>query len=68
MKFCRPIFRSVFKVDGALALEVFTKFQEQFHPIAKKMIEKVCRFELQENSSNPCPQDLGIIPGLHPIV
>ena len=41
MKFCRPIFRSVFKVDGTLALEVFAKFKEQFHPIAKKMIEKV---------------------------
>jgi hypothetical protein len=55
MKFCRPIFRSVFKVDGALALGVFTKFQDQFHPIARKMIEKVCssRFEFQKNISNP---------------
>jgi len=40
MKFCRPIFRCVSKVDGALAVEVFTKFQAQFHPIARKMIEK----------------------------
>jgi Leukotriene A4 hydrolase, C-terminal len=41
MKFCRPIFRSVFKVDGLLAIGAFTRFKDQFHPIARKMIEKV---------------------------
>ena len=42
MKFCRPVFRAVGKVDRTLAVEVFEKDKEAFHPIAKKLIEKVC--------------------------
>jgi len=40
MKFCRPIFRLVNKVDKNLAVSVFTKAKDAFHPIARKLIEK----------------------------
>ncbi|KAJ7075001.1 peptidase family M1-domain-containing protein [Mycena belliarum] len=40
MKFCRPIFKAVFKVDSALALEVWAKNKDGFHPIAKRLINK----------------------------
>jgi len=42
MKFCRPIFKGVFKVDKALAVDTFSNSKEFFHPIARKQIEKVC--------------------------
>lgn len=42
MKFCRPIFRAVGRVDKELAVRVFTGKKDAFHPIAKKLIEKVC--------------------------
>lgn len=41
MKFCRDVFRDVYKVDQELAVSEFTKAKESFHPIARKMIEKV---------------------------
>lgn len=41
MKFCRPIFRALFKVDNKLAVDEFVKAKNAFHPIAKKLIEKV---------------------------
>jgi leukotriene-A4 hydrolase len=41
MKFCRPIFRSVGRVDNKLAKEVFGKSKDAFHPIARRLIEKV---------------------------
>jgi hypothetical protein len=41
MKFCRPIFKAVGQVDSALAKEVFEKSKEAFHPIARRLIEKV---------------------------
>jgi hypothetical protein len=41
MKFCRPIFKSVSEVDSALAKEVFSKSSSAFHPIARRLIEKV---------------------------
>ena len=41
MKFCRPIFKGVFKVDKALAVDTFSSSKEFFHPIAKRQIEKV---------------------------
>jgi leukotriene-A4 hydrolase len=44
MKFCRPIFRSVGKVNRDLAVEVFTAHKGAFHPIARKLIEKVRLF------------------------
>lgn len=43
MKFCRPVLRAVARVDHALAETYFTKARESFHPIARKLIEKVCQ-------------------------
>ncbi|KIK04477.1 hypothetical protein K443DRAFT_675932 [Laccaria amethystina LaAM-08-1] len=40
MKFCRPVFRDVRKVDADLAKRVFEPSKYAFHPIARKMIEK----------------------------
>ncbi|TFK38633.1 peptidase family M1-domain-containing protein [Crucibulum laeve] len=40
MKFCRPIFRAIGKVDKELALKTFSKSKTAFHPIARKLIEK----------------------------
>ena len=42
MKFCRPIFRSANKVDHEVAAKTFVKNKTSFHPIAQKLIEKVC--------------------------
>jgi leukotriene-A4 hydrolase len=41
MKFCRPIFREVYKVDEKLAVDTFTKSADAFHPIARNLIKKV---------------------------
>jgi len=41
MKFCRPVFHAVYKVDASLARETFEKHEMEFHPIARKMIAKV---------------------------
>ena len=41
MKFCRPVLRAVRKVDADLAKQVFEPSKYAFHPIARKMIEKV---------------------------
>jgi leukotriene-A4 hydrolase len=41
MKFCRPTFRAASKVNAALAKDYFSQSQEEFHPIARKLIEKV---------------------------
>jgi leukotriene-A4 hydrolase len=41
MKFCRPIFVSASKVDYDLAVKKFKAYQAAFHPIARKLIEKV---------------------------
>ncbi|KAG6829889.1 hypothetical protein H0H92_003022, partial [Tricholoma furcatifolium] len=40
MKFCRPTFRAVFKVDGSLAVEVWKRKKDAFHPIARRLIDK----------------------------
>ncbi|KAI0932947.1 hypothetical protein AcW1_000087 [Taiwanofungus camphoratus] len=40
MKFCRPVFRDVSRVDRALAVRYFTRSKEAFHPIARRLIEK----------------------------
>ncbi len=42
MKFCRPVFRAASKVDKELAKKTFVKNKTSFHPIAQKLIEKVC--------------------------
>jgi Leukotriene A4 hydrolase, C-terminal len=41
MKFCRPIFRAASRVNAGLAKESFAQSKEEFHPIARKLIEKV---------------------------
>ena len=41
MKFCRPIFRLVNKVDNKLAQETYKANKTSFHPIARKLIKKV---------------------------
>ena len=40
-KFCRPVFRSIAKVDKDLAVKYYEKHRAEFHPIARKLIEKV---------------------------
>lgn len=40
-KFCRPVFRSIANVDRGLAVKYFEKHKAEFHPIARKLIEKV---------------------------
>jgi leukotriene-A4 hydrolase len=42
MKFCRPTFRAASRVNAALAKEYFARSKDEFHPIARKLIEKVC--------------------------
>jgi len=39
-KFCRPVFRSIARVDRDLAVRYFEKHKAEFHPIARKLIEK----------------------------
>lgn len=41
MKYCRPIYRSLFKVNPTLARETFIKNKSFYHPIAAAMIEAV---------------------------
>ncbi|KAI8983283.1 peptidase family M1-domain-containing protein [Trametes punicea] len=41
MKFCRPTFRAIARVDRKLAVDVFTENKLSFHPIARRLIEKV---------------------------
>ena len=41
MKFCRPTFRAASRVNATLAKEYFARSKEEFHPIARKLIEKV---------------------------
>jgi leukotriene-A4 hydrolase len=41
MKFCRPTFRGAARVDSTLAKEYFVRSKAEFHPIARKLIEKV---------------------------
>lgn len=48
MKFCRPTFRAAARVDSTLAKEYFVRSKEEFHPIARKLIEKVrCEFRIR---------------------
>jgi len=42
MKFCRPIFRVAGRVNERLAHTIWENNKEGFHPIARKLIEKVC--------------------------
>ncbi|GAB1527857.1 Leucyl aminopeptidase yscIV [Rhizoctonia solani] len=40
MKFCRPTFRAIYKVDPTLAKSSFEAHKAEFHPIARRMIAK----------------------------
>jgi leukotriene-A4 hydrolase len=40
MKFVRPLFRSLNKVDRELALKTFEKNKDFYHPICRQMAEK----------------------------
>lgn len=40
MKFVRPLFRSLNKVDRDLALKTFEKNKDFYHPICRAMVEK----------------------------
>ena len=40
MKFVRPLFKSLNKVDRDLALKTFKKNKEFYHPICRQMVEK----------------------------
>jgi leukotriene-A4 hydrolase len=42
MKFCRPVFKAVAKVDIQVARSAFQEKEDEFHPIARKLIAKVC--------------------------
>jgi leukotriene-A4 hydrolase len=46
MKFCRTVFRGVWSVDKDLAVRSWKKAQEKFHPIARKLIDKVNKVRL----------------------
>ena len=41
MKFCRPTFRAASRINTTLAKQYFSQSKEEFHPIARKLIEKV---------------------------
>ena len=41
MKYCRPTFKAVFKVETELAKKTFLKHATEFHPIARQLIKKV---------------------------
>ena len=40
MKYVRPLFRGLNKVDRSLALKTFESNKEFYHPICKGMVEK----------------------------
>jgi leukotriene-A4 hydrolase len=40
MKFVRPLYRGLVKVDRQLAEETFEKYREFYHPICRGMVEK----------------------------
>lgn len=41
MKFCRSVFKGVWRVDKDLAVSAWEKAKTSFHPITRKLIEKV---------------------------
>jgi leukotriene-A4 hydrolase len=43
MKYCRPVYKAINKVDPELARKTFLESGVYFlHPIAREMIAKVC--------------------------
>ncbi|KAF9218882.1 zincin [Gyrodon lividus] len=57
MKFCRPLFRAVNRVDHGIAVTAFTSARTSFHPIAQKLIQK----ELGTAMDNPSDGSLDIV-------
>lgn len=55
MKFCRDIFRAVHEVDKKwnqhTAVNAYQKAKDSFHPIARRLIEKVRSLELLVQTS-----------------
>lgn len=45
MKFCRPVFQGVYKVDKDLAVKSWEKARYKFHPIARKLIDEVIKLD-----------------------
>lgn len=41
MKFCRPVFRAINSADATVARTTFEEYKLSFHPIARRLIEKV---------------------------
>jgi leukotriene-A4 hydrolase len=62
-KFCRPSFRAISKVDKELADRYFLRFKYAFHPIARKLIEKVCYISCRRIICKLKPRfkDLGLV-------
>lgn len=40
MKYVRPVYRALFKVDKALAIENFEKHKGYYHPICGRIVAK----------------------------
>ncbi|KAI5118514.1 hypothetical protein M0805_007683 [Coniferiporia weirii] len=41
MKFCRPVLRAAYRADAEMAKRIFSDNKTAFHPIARRLIEKV---------------------------
>lgn len=41
MKLCRPVFRAINDADASVARAAFEEYKLSFHPIARRLIEKV---------------------------
>ena len=55
-KYCRPVFRSIVKIDKDLAVKYFEKHKAEFHPIARRLIEKVSwSYSQPRHQSDPPP-------------
>jgi hypothetical protein len=50
MKFCRPIFRSAAQASKENTVAAFERKKNEFHPIARKLIEKVRSLPLNSES------------------
>ncbi|CAK5264193.1 unnamed protein product [Mycena citricolor] len=40
MKFCRPVLRSVHRIDPEMAMEIWSANKHSFHPIARRLVDK----------------------------
>lgn len=58
MKFCRPVFKALGQVDSDFAKNTFRSNAQFFHPIARKLIEKVICCCMRTRILMPCSIDL----------